>query len=96
MSLLDPTNNIFNVAVEIGVPEITCHFLMGLVFSATCIIQYGIEPTYMNLTNMDSSTSTNVSSVTVPLSTPLQAENLYYYVVSSMGVRMQGTFQRGT
>ena len=84
------------MAVEVGVPEITCHFLTGLVFSATCTIQYGIDPTYMNLTNMDSSTGTNVSSVTVPLSASLQAENLYYYVVSSMGVRMQGTFQRGT
>ena len=80
--------------VEVGVPDITCHFLNGRIASATCTIQYGIDRTYMNLTNLDS--FTNVSSVTVLLSAPLQAETLYYYVVSSMGVQMQGTFQRGT
>ena len=82
--------------VEVGVPDITCHFSSGRIASATCTIQYGIDPTYMNLTNVDSFTGTNVSSVTVSLSASLQAETLYYYVVSSMGVRMQGTFQRGT
>ena len=82
--------------VEVGVPDITCHFMNGRIASATCTIQYGIDQTYMNLTNMDSFTGTNVSSVTVLLSAPLQAETLYYYVVSSMGVQMQGTFQRGT
>ena len=58
-------------------------------------IQYGTDPTYVNLSNNDSFTGTNVNSLTVPLSTPLQADTLYYYVVSSMGVRVQGTFHSG-
>ena len=88
------TNTVFSVTVDIGARDVTCQFLNGPVTSATCTIQYGTDPT--NLPNTDSSTGTNVNSVTVPLSTPLfQANTLYYYVVSSMGVRMQGTFCSG-
>ena len=87
------TNTVYNVTVDIGVREVTCHFMNGPVTSATCTIQYGTDPT--NLPNTDSSTGTNVNSVTVPLSTPLQGNTVYYYVVSSMGVRMQGTFHSG-
>ena len=89
------TNSILNVTVDVGLHEVTCQFLNGLVTSATCTIQYGVDPTYENLSNTDSSTSTNVNSMTVPLSTSLQAKSLYYYVVSSMGVQMQGTFHSG-
>ena len=92
---LGSTNNILNVTVDIGAREVTCQFLNGPVASATCTIQYGTDPTYVNLPNTDSSTGTNVDSVTVPLSTPLQTDAFYYYVVSSMGVRMQGTFHSG-
>ena len=88
------TNNLFNVTVDVGVHEVTCQFLNGPLTSATCTIQYGTDPTYVNLPNTDSSTGTNVNSLTVPLSTPLQSSTLYY-VVSSMGVRMQGTFHSG-
>ena len=94
-SPLDSTNNIFNVTVDAGAREITCQFLNGPVTSTTCTIQYGADPTYVNLPYTDSSTGINVNSVTVPLSTPLQASTLYYYVVSSMGVRMQGMFCLG-
>ena len=79
-------NNLFNVTVDIGAREVTCQFLNGPLTSVNCTIQYGTDPTYVNLPNTDSSTGTNVNSVTVPLSTPLQADTLYYYVVSSMGV----------
>ena len=89
------TNSILNVTVDVAAREVTCHFLNGLVISATCTIQYGTDPTYVNLPNTDSSTATNVNTVTVPLSTPLQADTVYYYVVSSMEVRMQGTFHSG-
>ena len=92
---LGSVNNLFNVTVDVGVPEVTCQFLNGPVSSATCTIQYGTDPTYGNLTNTDLSIGTNVNSVIVPLSTPLQADTLYYYVVSSMGVRVQGTFHSG-
>ena len=86
LSPLGSTNNILNVTVDIGAREVTCQFLNGPVAFATCTIQYGTDPTYVYLPNTDSSTGTNVNSVTVPLSTPLQADTLYYYVVSSMGV----------
>ena len=95
LSPLGPINNIFNVTVDVGVREVTCQFLNDPVTPATCTIQYGTDPTYVNLSNTDSSTGTNVNSVTVPLSTPLQTDTLYYYIASAMGVRMQGTFHSG-
>ena len=95
LSPLDSTNTVFNVTVDVGACEVTCQFLNGPVTSATCTIQYGTDPTYVNLPNTDSSTGTNVNSVTVPLSAPLQVDTVYYYVVSSMGVQMQGIFRLG-
>ena len=83
------------MTVDVGVHEVTCQFLNGPVTSATCAVQYGTDPTYVDLTNTDSSTGINVNSLTVPLSVPLQANTVYYYVVSSMGVRVQGTFHSG-
>ena len=92
---LGSTNNIFNVTVDVEAQEVTCQFVNGPVTSATCTIYYGTDPAYMNLPYTDSSTGTNVNNVTVPLSTPLLASTLYYYVVSSMGVRVQGMFRSG-
>ena len=89
------TNSILNLTVDVADHDVTCLFLNGPVTSATCTIQYGTDPTYVDLPNTDSSTGTNVNSLTVPLSTPLQANTLYYYVVSSMGVLVQGTFHSG-
>ena len=83
------------MTVDVEAQEVTCQFLSGLVISATCTVQYGTDPTYVNLPYTDSSIDTNVNNVTVPLSTPLLASTLYYYVVSSMGVRVQGTFRTG-
>ena len=84
------------MTLDVGAPEVTCQFLSWLVTSATCTIQYGTDPTYMNLPYTDSSNGTDVYNVTVPLSTPLQGNTHYYYVVSSMGVKIQGSFQTGT
>ena len=95
VSPLDSTNNIFSVTVDVGAPEVTCQFLNGPVTSATCTIEYGTDPAYVNLPNTDSSSGIKVINVTVPLSTPLQGDTFYYYVVSSMGVQMQGTFHTG-
>ena len=95
MSPLGSTNNVFNVVVDVGVPELTCQFLNGPVTSATCTIQYGTDPTYVNLPYTDSSNGTNVNNVTASLNAPLQSGTLYYYVTSSMGVRLQGNFQTG-
>ena len=94
-SPLGSINNIFNVTVDVGVREVTCQFLNDPVTPATCTIQYGTDPTYVNLPYTDSSTGTNVNSVTVPLGTPLQSNTVYYYIASAMGVRMQGTFHSG-
>ena len=95
LSPLGSTNSVFNLTIDIGVREVTCQFLNGPVASATCTVQYGTDPTYVNLPNTDSSTGTNVNNMTVPLSTPLLTNTVYYYVVSSMGVRVQGIFRSG-
>ena len=92
---IDSTNTVFNVTVDVGALEVTCQFLNAPVTSANCTVQYGTDPTYVNLPNTDSSTGNNVNSITVPLSTALQVDTLYYYVVSSMGVREEGTFRSG-
>ena len=83
------------MTIDVGVPEVTCHFPNGPVTSVTCTIQYGTDPSYVNLPYTDSSNGTNVINVTVPLSGPLQSGTLYYYVASSMGVQLQGSFQTG-
>ena len=88
-------NTVFNVTADVGAHEVTCQFLNGPLTSATCTIQYGTDPTYVNLPNTVSSTGTNVNNVTVPLSAPLLTNTVYYYLVSSMGVRMQGIFHSG-
>ena len=95
VSPLDSTNNIFSVTVDVGAPEVSCQFLNVPVIPASCTIEYGTDPTYMNLPNTDSSSGIKVINVTVPLSTPVQGDTFYYYVVSSMGVQMQGTFHTG-
>ena len=95
VSPLDSTNNIFSVTVDVGAPEVSCQFLNGPVTPATCTIEYGTDPTYVNLPNTDSSSGVKVINMTVPLGTPLQGDTFYYYVVSSMGVQMQGTFHTG-
>ena len=88
-------NNLFNVTVDVGAREVTCQFLNCPLTSATCTIQYGTDPAYVNLPNTDSSTGTNVNNVTISLSAPLQVDTVYYYVMSAMGVRIQGTFRSG-
>ena len=95
LSPLGSKNNIFNVIVDVRVPEVTCQFLNGPVTSATCTFRYGTDPTYINLPYTDSSNGTNVSNVTVPLNALLQSGTLHYYVASSMEVRLQGNFLTG-
>ena len=70
-------------------------FLNGPVTSATCTVEYGTDPAYVYLPNTESFNGTNVNRVTVLFSEPLQTETLYYCLVSSMGVQMQGTFRLG-
>ena len=93
----DSTNRVFNMTIDTGSrsPLVTFQFLNGPVTSATCTVQYGADPTYLNLQNTDSFTGTNTTNVAVPLSAPLQADTLYYCLVFSIGVQMQGTFRLG-
>ena len=93
----DSTNRVFNVTIDTGSrsPVVTFQFLNGPVTSATCTIQYGTDPAYVYLPNIDSFNGTNVNHMTVVFSAPLQTETLYYCLVSSMGVQMQGTFRLG-
>ena len=95
LSLLDSSNTVFNVTVDVAVHEVTCQFLNSPVTSVNCTIQYGTDPTYTNLPNTDTSTGTDVNSVKISLSTSLLRNTLYYYVIFSIGVRMQGTFRTG-
>ena len=93
----DSTNRVFNVTIDTGSrsPIVTFQFLNGPVTSATCTVQYGTDPAYVYLPNTDSFNDTNVNRMTVLFSAPLQTETLYYCLVSSMGVQMQGTFHLG-
>ena len=93
----DSTNRVFNVTIDTGSrsPVVTFQFLNGPVTSATCTIQYGTDPAYMYLPNTDSFNATNVNRMRVLFSAPLQTKTLYYCLVSSMGVQMQGTFRLG-
>ena len=90
----DSHNNIVDVMIDVGVPEVICQFRNPVV-SASCTIEYGVSSTDLNLTDTASSTGTLIMNVTIPLSVSLQRATLYYYVVSTMGVRIQGTFRTG-
>jgi len=89
----DSRNNVVDVIVDVQVPKVICQFQNGPVASAECTIEYGTDP--VNLENTDTSTDTNVFHVTIPLSVTLQHDTLYHYVVSTMGVRIEGTFRTG-
>ena len=58
---IDSMNNVFDVNVNVEVPEVICQFQNGPVASTTCTIEYGTDPTYLNLQNNASSTGTNVT-----------------------------------
>ena len=90
----DSHNNIVDVMIDVRVPEVICQFHNSVV-SASCTIEYGVSSTDLNLTDTASSTGTLIMNVTIPLSVSLQRATLYYYVVSTMGVRIQGTFRTG-
>ena len=101
MSITGFTNYFFDAMVnisDIGVPEITCHFLNGPVSSASCEVNYGTNQNYMNLSSSASANDTNTSAVTLQL-TQLQPNTEYYYIVlaigDSMRARMRDRFITG-
>ena len=95
-------NNVLSVAV-VNVSSSTdvqlqCTFLSGFTGSAHCTVQYGTDPTYMNLPYSAESTETGTAgdTVSVVLREQLNSSSVYYYTVSALSedvtVTVQGTF----
>ena len=93
-------NEAVAVHLDICVPEVICQFLDGPVASASCAISFSTDPTYANLSTVDSANGTNIANLTVALSTELQPNTLYHYdglaVQDSMRIRVQGTLVSST
>ena len=77
---------------------INCTFLSGFTGSTHCTVQYGTDPTYMNLPYSAESTETGTAgdSVSVVLRERLNSSTVYYYTVSAVSgditVTVVGTF----
>ena len=78
--------------------RLNCTFLSGFNGSAHCTIQYGTDPTYMNLPYSAESTETGTAgdNVSVVLRERLNSSTVYYYNVSIVSgditVTVRGTF----
>ena len=76
-----------------------CTFLSGFTGSAHCTVQYGTDPTYMDLPYSAVSTETGTAgdTVSVVLRERLNSSTVYYYTVSAVSgdttVIMHGTFE---
>ena len=99
---IDTTNNILDSEVEgVSSPtgaQLQCTFLSGFTGSAHCTVQYGTDPTYMNLPYSAESNDTGRAgnTVIVVLRERLNSSTVYYYTVSAVSgddtVTVQGTF----
>ena len=98
----DTTNNLIRIAVAnvrspVGA-QLQCTFLSGFTGPAHSTVQYGIDPTYMNLPYSAESTETGTAgdSVSVVLRERLNSSTVYYYTVSAVSgdvtVTVQGNF----
>ena len=65
---------------------VNCTFLSGFTDSARCKVQYGTDPTYMNLpySAVSSETGTAGDTVSVELRERLNSSTMYYYNVSAV------------
>ena len=78
--------------------KLICTFLSGFTGSAHCTVQYGTDPTYMNLPYSAESTETGTAGDTVSavLREQLNSSTVYYYTVSAVSgditVTIRGTF----
>ena len=96
------TNNVLEVAVmnvsSSADAQLQCTFLSEFTGSAHCTVQYGTDPTYMNLPYSAESTETGKAgdTVSVVLREQLNSSTVYYYTVSAVSgdvtVTVQGTF----
>ena len=66
--------------------KLNCTFLSGFIGSAYCTVQYGTDPTYINLPFSAESTETGTAgdSVSVVLREQLNSSTVYYYTVSAV------------
>ena len=77
---------------------VNCTFLSGFTGSAHCTVQYGTDPTYMNLPYSAESTETGTAgdTVSVVLRERLNSSTVYYYTVSAgsgdVTLRVRGNF----
>ena len=78
--------------------QLQCTFLSGFTGSAQCTVQYGTDPTYMNLPYSVESTETGTArnTVSVVLRERLKSSTVYYYTVSAVSggvtVTVRGNF----
>ena len=96
------TNNILTLSVvDVSSPadaQLQCTFLSEFTGSAHCIVQYGTDPTYMNLPYSAESTETGTAgdTVSVVLRERLNSSTVYYYTASvdngGATVTVRGTF----
>ena len=72
---------------------LNCTFLSGFTGSAHCTVQYGTDPTYMNLPYSAESTETGTAgnTVSVVLREQLNSSTEYYYTVSAVSGDMTVT-----
>ena len=78
--------------------RLNCRFISEFTGSAHCTVQYGTDPTYMNLPYSAESTETGTAgdTVSVVLMERLNSSTVYYYTVSAVSgdvtVTVQGSF----
>ena len=86
----DITNNLLTgEVVDLRSPSyvtLNCTFLSGFRGPDHCTVQYGTDPTYMNLPYSAESneTSTEGDTVSVVLKERLNSSTVYYYTVSAI------------
>ena len=86
----DTTNNLLTAnVVDVSFPDnvtVNCTFLFGFTGSAHCTVQYGTDPTYMNLPYSAESTETGTAgdTISVILREQLNSSTVYYYNVSAV------------
>ena len=100
--IIDTTNYLLTgEMVDVSSPTIAtfnCTFLSGFTGSARCTVQYGTDPTYMNLPYSAESTETGTAgdTVSVVLRERLNSSTVYYCNVSAVNgdvtVTVRGNF----
>ena len=95
------TNNVLIVAVmnvsSAADAQLQCAFLSEFTGSTHCTVQYGTDPTYMNLSYSAESTETGIAgdTVSVILRERVNSSTVYCYTVSAVSGDMTVTV-RGT